>query len=180
MILNPGNMAENTAAETGNLLHLTAASAENLVDSENLPQILIALAVIVLIAMIAKHSPQKKLARLRDVDRMSGTQFEHWCALLLRRNGFKRVEVVGKANDQGADIIAHKFFRKYVIQCKCYHGKLGNKPVQEVNAAVEIYRGQVAVVMTNSHFTKGGIDAAKKCDVLLWDRERLIQMGAKP
>ena len=123
--------------------------------------------------------PKGKLEPLKTVDRMSGPRFERWCAALLRRNGFWRVRVLGGSGDQGADIIAHKGFRKYVIQCKCYKSRLGNKPVQEVNAAVEIYHGQVAVVMTNSYFTSGGVEAGRKCSVLLWDRDKLRKMGAK-
>lgn len=124
-----------------------------------------------------KHSAADKA--LLKADRLTGPQFEQWCAKLLRRNGFWLVRVVGKSNDQGADIIAWKHFRKYVIQCKCYGGKVGNAAVQQVNAAVEYYGWQWrdrAVVMTNSYFTKGGIQAAGKCNVLLWDRDTLRNM----
>lgn len=116
---------------------------------------------------------------LLKADRLTGTQFEQWCAKLLRKGGYWFVRVVGKSNDQGADILAWKHWRKYVIQCKCYSGKVGNAAVQQANAAVEIYGNQFrdrAVVMTNSYFTKGAKEAAQKCNVLLWDRDTLRKM----
>ncbi|MBQ9348720.1 MAG: restriction endonuclease, partial [Oscillibacter sp.] len=85
------------------------------------------------------------------------------------------------AGDQGADIVCWKGLRRYVIQCKCYTGKLGNKPVQEAHAAIAFFGNPFieldkAVVMTNSTFTPDGKKAAEKCRVLLWDREKLREM----
>jgi restriction system protein len=107
---------------------------------------------------------------------MEGHAFEHWCASLLMQNGFSSVEVTPGSNDQGVDILARKDGIKYAIQCKCYSSDLGNTPVQEVNTGKAIYRCQVGVVMTNRHFTKGAQTAADATGILLWDREKLIDM----
>lgn len=126
--------------------------------------------------------------RIEDTDQwgslpaaVRGKNFELWCAELLRRNGFRSVRVSGRAGDQGADIVCRKGLRRYVIQCKCYTGKLGNKPVQEAHAAIKFFGNPLieldqAVVMTNSTFTRDGKTAAQKCHVLLWDRETLRRM----
>ena len=66
----------------------------------------LAVAVIALVGMSLLLS-KSKLPSLKQVDRMTGPQFEQWCAALLRRNGFWRVRVLGGSGDQGADIIAH-------------------------------------------------------------------------
>ena len=113
---------------------------------------------------------------LRVIDSMNGHQFEYWCASLLRRLGYTNVQVTKASNDQGADIIASGNGLRYAIQCKCYSGSLGNRPIQEVVAGRQFYKCNAAMVMTNSHFTSGGVAAASATDVRLVDREKLIQM----
>ena len=113
---------------------------------------------------------------LYKIDTMEGHSFEFWCANLLRSNEFYNVNVTPGSNDQGVDIIAQKEEIHYAIQCKCFSSDLGNKPVQEVFAGKEMYNCQVAVVMTNRHFTAGAKALAEKTRVLLWDREKIIEM----
>lgn len=113
---------------------------------------------------------------LYKIDTMEGHAFEFWCANLLRSNEFYNVNVTPGSNDQGVDIIAQKEEIHYAIQCKCFSSDLGNKPVQEVFAGKEMYNCQVAVVMTNRHFTAGAKALAEKTRVLLWDREKIIEM----
>ncbi len=116
----------------------------------------------------------------KNMDVMTGPEFERYCAELLSKNGFKQVKVMGGSGDQGADILAVKMGKKYCVQCKRYQKALSNKPVQEAFTGAKIYHCQVAVVMTNSTFTKGAKEAASKTGVLLWDRAKLLRMGAKP
>lgn len=113
---------------------------------------------------------------LDGIDSLEGLEFEYWCATLLRENGFMNVEVTKASGDQGVDILAEKNEIKYAIQCKCYSSDLGNSPVQEIHAGKSMYRCQVGAVMTNSHFTSGAKELAEATGVLLWDREKLIQM----
>lgn len=118
----------------------------------------------------------KSIAGLTEVDGMDGHAFEYWCAELLRMNGFEKVSVTPGSNDQGVDVLAYKDGLKYGIQCKCYSRDLGNKPVQEATAGRAVYGCDIAVVMTNRHFTKGAVEAAKATGVWLWDRYKLAQM----
>lgn len=113
---------------------------------------------------------------LENFDNLEGLEFEYWCATLLRKNGFNNVEVTKASGDQGVDILAEKNEIKYAIQCKCYSNVLGNSPIQEIHAGKSMYRCQVGVVMTNSHFTSGAKELAEATGVLLWDREKLVQM----
>lgn len=109
-------------------------------------------------------------------DDLDGSEFENWCANLLRNNGFINVEVTQASGDQGVDILAIKNDIKYAIQCKCYSHDLGNSPVQEVHAGKSMYNCHIGVVMTNRHFTKGAKELSKATGVLLWDREKLLEM----
>ncbi len=113
---------------------------------------------------------------LYKIDHMEGHQFEQWCADLLQKNGFTDIEVTKGSGDQGVDIIAVKESVRYAIQCKCYSSDLGNKPVQEVHAGKSLYRCHVGVVMTNQHFTAGAKELAGATGVLLWDRDKLLEM----
>lgn len=113
-----------------------------------------------------------------EVDIMSGNDFEHWCADLLAHNGFSNVIVTQASGDQGVDVTATKGGVKYAVQCKCYSSDLGNTPVQEVYAGKAMYECQVGIVMTNRYFTAGAKTLAAKTGVLLWDRDKLIELMA--
>lgn len=116
---------------------------------------------------------------LRRIDSMEGHQFEHWCADLLKKNGFTSVEVTRGSGDQGVDITAIKDGINYAIQCKCYSSNLGNTSIQEVNTGKTIYHCQVGVVMTNRYFTANAKQAAEATGTLLWDRDKLVEMMEK-
>lgn len=128
------------------------------------------------IAPIENYTRLPISAGIQAIDRMEGHEFEAWCADLLRKNCFIHVKVTPPSGDQGVDIVAEKDGIHYAIQCKCYSSDLGNTPVQEVYAGKEMYGCQVGVVMTNRYFTAGAKQLAEKTKVLLWDRDKLIEM----
>lgn len=111
-----------------------------------------------------------------DIDGMEGHQFEHFCANLLKENGFSDVRVTPGSGDQGVDILAVKDSIKYAIQCKNYSTPLGNKSIQEVYSGKIFYNCHVGVVMTNSFFTNSALELADKTGVLLWDRNKLTAL----
>jgi restriction system protein len=111
-----------------------------------------------------------------SIDGMDGHEFEHFCAELLRKNGFSNVNVTPGSGDQGVDILAEKGGVKYAIQCKNYASALSNTPVQEVSAGKMFYNCHVGVVLTNSTFTSGAKKLAEATGVLLWDRTELQNM----
>lgn len=113
---------------------------------------------------------------LRKVDCMEGHAFEYWCADLVEKNGFINVSVTQGSGDQGVDVLAEKDGVKYAIQCKCYSSDLGNSPIQQVNAGKTIYHCHLGIVMTNRNFTTGAKKAAEATGVLLWDRNKLVEL----
>lgn len=142
--------------------------------------LLIILAVVILLAyVISRQSPTENTVSINDVDRMDGHEFEHFCADLLRIDGFHSIVVTQGSGDQGVDITAAKGGAKYAIQCKRVSRKLGNKPIQEVVSGKGMYNCSKTIVMTNQYFTKGGVEAAKANEVILWDRDYLQQLIAK-
>ena len=109
-------------------------------------------------------------------DYMEGHEFESFCADILSKNNFQNVIVTKGSGDQGIDITAQKDGIRYGIQCKCYSSDIGNKAVQEAFAGKTFYNCHVAVVITNRHFTPSAKELAEKNGVLLWDREKLLEL----
>lgn len=119
----------------------------------------------------SRKKSRKDTVTMADVDAMKGHEFEHFCAELLKKNGFKKVSVTPGSGDQGVDITAVKGTAKYAIQCKRYNTPLGNKPVQEVYTGRKFYGCKYGAVMTNSTFTPHAKELAERTGVLLWDRK---------
>lgn len=109
------------------------------------------------------------------IDAMSGYEFEEYAVYLLEKNGYSVLEHLGGAGDQGVDIIAVKDDIRYAVQCKCYGQNLDNTSVQEVCAGRTYYHCHVGAVLTNRAFTPGAADLADCNNILLWDREKLIE-----
>ena len=105
-----------------------------------------------------------------------GYDFEEYTAELLKKNHYNSVEVTKKSNDYGADVIAEKDHIKYVFQCKYYKSQVGIDAVQQIYAAKGFYNAHVAVVVTNSVFTKAAKVLSKELNVVLWDCETLANM----
>lgn len=112
----------------------------------------------------------------QNIDIMDGHEFEYFCAELLKKNGYENVDVTQGSGDQGIDVIAYKDGIKYGIQCKCYSSDIGNKAVQEVFAGKAFYECHVGVVLTNRFFTKSAEELAKKNGIILWDRNKLLEL----
>lgn len=111
-----------------------------------------------------------------DFDMMDGHQFEHFCAGLLKQNGFADVEVTQGSGDHGIDVLAEKDGITYAIQCKCYSDNIGNAAVQQAHTGKSLYHKDIAVVMTNRYFTAQAKEEAKALGVKLWDRDKLNEM----
>lgn len=131
--------------------------------------IIIAVAFLV-VAIIVDISIRLKRSRPLPMDELEGHEFEKYCAELLRKNGFLEVEVTKGSGDFGADILAEKDGVTYAVQCKCYDKPVGVKAVQEIYAGRDYYDRMVGAVMTNQYFTAPAVQAAKKLNIMLWDR----------
>lgn len=127
------------------------------------------------IALYRWHFQYRDL-QMENVDAMAGEAFEQFCAYLLRRNGYKRIQVTPQSGDQGIDIIATKKGESYGFQCKRYTGFVGNKAVQEAWTGHNFYRLDQAAVLTNSEFSDAAIELAQELGVVLIDRARLRRM----
>lgn len=115
-----------------------------------------------------------------NYDNMDGHQFEHYCAGLLKNNGFKDIEVTQGSGDHGIDILAEKDGITYAIQCKCYSSNIGNAAVQQAYTGKGFYHKDIAVVLTNRYFTPQAKEEAQALGVKLWDRDKLNELISNP
>lgn len=100
----------------------------------------------------------------------TGLEFEHYCAELLTKKGFKHVIVTPPSGDYGADLIAYdRQGNKWVFQCKHYKGKVSISAVQEIAAAKAHYGARKAGVMTNSRLTQRAKQLAIENEILLFE-----------
>ncbi len=134
------------------------------------------LGLVFLITRIIKKKRIEKAMVTDNYDSMPGEEFEYFCADILRGNGFKDVEVTKASGDHGIDVLAKKDGVKYAIQCKRYSKPVGNKAVQEAYSGKDIYKADIAVVMSNMDFTSQAIEDAKKLNVELWDRDKIYSL----
>ena|GEM_PF-5745851 len=111
-----------------------------------------------------------------NYDSMDGVEFEHFCAELLKKNGFINVEYTTGSGDYGVDILAEKDGITYAVQCKRQSTNVGNKAVQEVYSGRSFYGRNVGIVMTNQYYTSNAKTMAERTGIILWDREQIEKM----
>ncbi len=138
--------------------------------------------IIIVFGMITSAA-QKKVKidyiskfQIEDVDMMSGREFEKFVATLLKLHGYTNISTTPYSGDHGVDILAKKDSVSYAIQCKRYQGRVGNKAIQEVFTGQHYYKSDIAVIVTNSYFTRQAIQEASRLKVKLWDRAEVIKL----
>ena len=102
----------------------------------------------------------------------TGEEFEVFLKDLYEFKNYK-VTLTPITNDQGADLILEKDGEKCAVQAKFYDTPVGNKAIQEVVAAINFYKCDKGIVVTNNSFTKSAIELAKANNVELIDGEKL-------
>lgn len=116
---------------------------------------------------------------INQVDSLTPYQFEDWVTRFLNLNGFNAV-TTKRSRDFGADSIAYKDNKKFVISCKKYSGNLGIKCVQEIIGAMDYYEANEGwVVSTSPHFSKQACDLAKSRNIRLFTKNDLALMLEK-
>ena len=115
-----------------------------------------------------------KLKGQHEIDKMTGFEFEVFVARFFDRCGCL-VEITPKSHDKGADLIIQQPGIKTVAQAKRRKKNIGIRAIQEAFAAKKYYEADKALVVISSKFTASAKDLAEKLDVVLWDRQRLMQ-----
>lgn len=112
---------------------------------------------------------------IKKVDKMTGIEFENFLLTYFKSLGCK-AQTTKASNDYGADLILEYKKRKISVQAKRYQGTIGVKAVQEVIGSMAYYNTDCGLVVTNSYYSKNAEELAFANNVILWDRDVLIQM----
>ena len=132
---------------------------------------------IIYIAFCIAMAIRKRLilagASIRQIDKMSGHDFELYLKKLFLNNGYEEVKLTPSSHDYGADLIVVKNGTKIAVQAKRYRTHVGVEAVQQVLAAQSYYDTDYCMVVTNSYYTGEAVKMAKKCKVILKNRNHL-------
>lgn len=78
--------------------------------------------------------------------------FERALCRLLVLQGFKGIRIVGQTGDRGADLIAHRFEKRYLFQAKHWKQPVGAAAVNETVSALGHYSAEVPVIVSLNGF----------------------------
>ncbi|MDO4604760.1 MAG: restriction endonuclease [Helcococcus sp.] len=143
--------------------------------------VILSLLITLILNYLKDKEREKKLkyTKLREIDNMTGIEFEKYLKNLFEQNGYI-VELTKASQDYGADLIL-KGKKKIVVQAKRYKAdrKVGIAAVQQIIAAKDYYKAQEAWVFTNSFYTKSAVNQALVSNIKLYDRNNLIDFLEK-
>lgn len=112
---------------------------------------------------------------LKGIDKMNGTEFEHYCAELFRVLGFEAI-VTTSSYDFGVDVIAKNEYVRLGIQCKIANKEpLGNQAIQEIIAGIRYHNLDKGILITNGTVHKKAHELAKKTHIIIWERNKLYE-----
>ncbi len=136
-------------------------------------------AIVALVAVAAGLWKQWRITKsgMRQIDRMTGLEFERYLEWLFRRLGYG-VQRTRYQGDYGADLVASKDGVKTAIQAKRSKRRIGIKAVQQAFASTGVYECEQSIVITNAFFTQAATRLANADKVELWDRNRLMKAMA--
>ncbi|GGD21469.1 restriction endonuclease [Pontibacillus salipaludis] len=111
---------------------------------------------------------------MREIDQMSGTEFEQFVSKLYEGLGYT-TQLNPATGDYGAAILTVKKRVKTAIQTKCYGSdkKVGVNAINEVVGGAEYWKADRKVVLTNRNFSSSAIMSAQRDGVTLIDRDGL-------
>ena len=115
-----------------------------------------------------------------DIDEMDGATFEHFCADLLRVNGWTDVQITPASGDHGIDITAEKDDIKWGFQCKRWNGtKVDAVAIGQTYKGKALYECDMVAVITTSTLTAQAEGEAKQLGIKVWGRGKIRQLMSK-
>lgn len=130
--------------------------------------------LMVSVRMILRTRQQRAIGTvgMERIDTMSGLEFEHYIAALLKNRGFTNIKLTERY-DWGVDIIAHKDGVCWGIQTKRSSGLVKLAAVRQVVAALNKYGCERSMVVTNSSFSRPAMEIARTNNCVLVGRDSL-------
>ena len=104
-----------------------------------------------------------------------GQELEDFCRVLFVALGYD-TSSVGRAGDQGVDLLLSSEGGKVAVQCKNHAKPVGNRAVQEVFAGAKYYGASEGWVVAPMGFTRGAVQLAERLEVWLVDRHGILRL----
>ncbi len=109
----------------------------------------------------------------------SGEEFENFLCEKINELQYVNCQKTKATGDQGVDLIVEVGEKKIAVQCKLYSYPVGNDAVQEVFSGKSFYNCDMAIVVTNSSYTRSAFELAKQLGVKLLHHNELINFIEK-
>jgi superfamily II DNA or RNA helicase len=105
--------------------------------------------------------------------------FERLVCRYLLHAGYTGIRLVGQTRDQGADVIAHRGGKRWLIQVKHWAVKIGPEVIDRTLESLVIYRADVPVIVALKGFTEPAQRQqqslmAQQIPLQLWSASKLI------
>lgn len=110
--------------------------------------------------------------------------FERMLARLLMYDGFENVRQVGGSGDHGADVIANKCQKRWLIQAKQWKKPVGIDILNETIRSIRDYNAQIPVIAASNGFDKELrkqqlVLQSQNIPLQLWDEKFLMQRASQ-
>lgn len=111
---------------------------------------------------------------------LSWQAMERAVTRFLIHDGFSDVRMVGQSNDKGADVLAHKFGKRWLFQIKHWKNRSGVDVIDRTLEACRIYRAQVPVIICIGGFDDASREhqrvlQSRQFPLQLWDANELLR-----
>lgn len=120
-----------------------------------------------------------EMSQFEKLDVMTGSEFEEYCAGLLRALGYRDVVITGSTKeDHGADLTAIALDGTPVaVQCKRQKASVGPEVIRGLEGTITSgrHRGRKGILMTNALATAGARARAEGSGIMVVDRVVLPQ-----
>lgn len=110
------------------------------------------------------------------VDAMTGLEFEHYVAAVLRGIGYT-VEITKASGDFGVDLIATRDGERTAVQCKRAARAVNGSAIQQVVAGAAVHDCAATMVVSNHRYTRAAEQLAEVHGCVLVDRTRLARLA---
>lgn len=113
----------------------------------------------------------------------SWQSFERLVKRILLVADYEDVRIVGQSGDKGADLIAHKYEKRWLFQVKCWGISVGTKVIDRTLEACAIYDADVPVIVSLNGFETAAKEhqrklMAKGINLQLWDVQQLKKIAS--
>ncbi len=110
------------------------------------------------------------------IETCSWQAFERLISRLLMADGYSNVRMVGGSGDHGADVIASKFGKRWLVQAKQWKKPVGIDVLQETLKSVKDYQADIPVIAASHGFEN---DVRKQQPILFSQHIHLQLWGAE-